>query len=118
MSGAHCRRCRFMEPQQRHCPFLNRADVRCSKHFHLDHLSYTYEYCFGRYKHCAVYVERLVERRVDRTWGNSRENESDAAAIEPEPINLVQVTVRRRAGGRVSAAAKLSRAFGHRARAQ
>ncbi|HEY7116963.1 MAG TPA: hypothetical protein VH475_10275 [Tepidisphaeraceae bacterium] len=53
-----------------HCPFLNRADARCSKHFSLDDLGHAFEYCFGYYEGCGVYLELLVERRVRRARGN------------------------------------------------
>jgi hypothetical protein len=49
-----------------HCPFLNRADERCSPHFHVDALDHAYAFCFGRYKLCPHYLELLVERRVRR----------------------------------------------------
>jgi hypothetical protein len=49
-----------------HCPFLNRADDRCSTHFRLDHLDEAFDHCFDRYPECAVYQELLLERRVRR----------------------------------------------------
>jgi len=49
-----------------HCPFLNRADSRCSNHFSLDRLGHAFEHCFDRYKTCPTYLELLVERRVRR----------------------------------------------------
>ena len=59
-----------------HCPFLNRADARCSAHFRLDHLGDAFEHCFDRYHGCAVYAELLLERRVRR---------AEAAALRDAP---------------------------------
>lgn len=49
-----------------HCPFLNKADTRCSENFQLNNLEHAFEYCFDQYQACPVYLERLVERRVRR----------------------------------------------------
>ena len=49
---------------QKHCPFLNRADPRCSSNFSLDRLDHAFEYCFNQYQQCPVYLELLLERRV------------------------------------------------------
>ena len=46
-----------------HCPFLNRPDARCARHFHLDHLRHTFGFCFGEYQSCSLYGERLEERQ-------------------------------------------------------
>ena len=54
-----------------HCPFLNRADERCSNHFRLDHLEQAFEQCFDRYHGCAVYRELLGERRVRRSTASA-----------------------------------------------
>ena len=54
-----------------HCPFLNRADERCSNHFRLDHLERAFEQCFDRYHGCAVYRELLGERRVRRSTASA-----------------------------------------------
>ena len=50
----------------RHCPFLNRTDARCARHFSLDQLQHTFDHCFGQYETCGVYLELLYERRVRR----------------------------------------------------
>jgi hypothetical protein len=47
-----------------HCPFLNRADSRCSNHFSLDKLDSAFDHCFGQYKSCASYAEMLSERQM------------------------------------------------------
>ena len=52
-----------------HCPFLNRSDRRCSDKLCLDHISHAFDYCFGDYKACPVYLEQLAERRVRRLCG-------------------------------------------------
>lgn len=57
------------EHEEHHCPFINRADARCSEHFHLDDLNHAFEYCFGRFKRCAVYGERLGEWRLRKRLG-------------------------------------------------
>ena len=54
-------------PADCYCPFLNRADARCSTHFRLDRLDQAFEHCFDRYHGCAVYRELLGERRSRRT---------------------------------------------------
>jgi hypothetical protein len=59
-----------MADQGNHCPFLNRADGRCSTFFSLDRLDHAFEYCFGEYQQCPVYLELLVERRVRRMTGS------------------------------------------------
>jgi hypothetical protein len=52
-----------------HCPFLNRSDRRCSSFLSLDRICHAFDYCFGEYKSCPVYLELLVERRVRRLCG-------------------------------------------------
>ena len=58
-----------MPDQGMHCPFLNRADARCSDNFSIERLDHAFGYCFGQYRGCRVYLELLVERRVRRTTG-------------------------------------------------
>lgn len=58
-----------MTEQGHHCPFLNRADSRCSRHFSLDNLDHAFDYCFDYYTGCSVYLELLAERRVMRARG-------------------------------------------------
>jgi hypothetical protein len=55
-----------MSSDATHCPFLNRADSRCSDAFNIDNLDHAFRYCFGRYTSCPVYAELLVERRMKR----------------------------------------------------
>src|SRR3954468_24967191 len=50
----------------RHCPFLNRADERCSEHFRLDHLGEAFGQCFDLYHACPTYQELLLERQCRR----------------------------------------------------
>ena len=54
-----------------HCPFLNRADARCSQNFHLDSLGHAFRHCFGQFKACPTYIELLVERRVKRVMAGA-----------------------------------------------
>ena len=49
-----------------HCPFINRADARCSHNFTLDRLQQAYGLCFNSYHACPVFVELLAERRIRR----------------------------------------------------
>ena len=58
-----------------HCPFLNRADARCSNYFSLERLGHAFAYCFDEYPQCPVYRELLVERRVRRLMGSAMERE-------------------------------------------
>jgi hypothetical protein len=60
-----------MPAQGEHCPFLNRADQRCSDHFSLDHLGQALSHCFGRYQTCPVYLELLAERKVRRSTAHA-----------------------------------------------
>jgi hypothetical protein len=66
-----------MTDHGRHCPFLNRADARCSKHFSLDHLGHAFDYCFGYYEGCGVYLQLLAERRVRRARGHAYDGAGD-----------------------------------------
>jgi hypothetical protein len=52
-----------MSDHESHCPFLNRADYRCSNHFSLDKLDRAFDHCFGEYQACGTYQEMLSERR-------------------------------------------------------
>jgi len=72
-----------------HCPFLNRADVRCSTHFSLERLDRAFAYCFDRYQQCGVYLELLVERRVRPFAGGAGQERCD----ESRP--LVQISIPR-----------------------
>ncbi len=54
-----------MSERESHCPFLNRADYRCSNHFSLDHLDRAFDHCFGAYQACPTYQEMLSERRAN-----------------------------------------------------
>ena len=60
-----------MSENAHHCPFLDRADCRCSAHFSLDRLGHAFGFCFGSYRTCPVYAELLSERRPGRVKGAS-----------------------------------------------
>ncbi len=104
-----------MSDRGHHCPFLNRADSRCSEHFNLDHLGHAFDYCFGYYDACAVYARLLAERQMRRATGPGRfagsrlaefdllDDEMDGVhgdeghhAHENHGGGLIQVTVGRR----------------------
>jgi hypothetical protein len=57
-----------MSDREHHCPFLNRADSRCSDFFSIEQLQHAFEHCFHAYKTCAVYQELLVERQARRGY--------------------------------------------------
>ena len=87
-----------------HCPFLNRSDQRCSDCLSLDRLDHAFDFCFGSYKACPVYLEMLAERRVRRLCGlltppapqdSMEPGQSDAARPNRRP--LVQLSVSRQA---------------------
>lgn len=73
-----------------HCPFLNRADERCSNYFSLDRLDHAFGFCFGEYRECKMYREMLIERQERRLTGRT----------DVDRINrnrpLVQITLHRR----------------------
>jgi hypothetical protein len=81
-----------MPTKAQHCPFLNRADPRCSEAFNIDKLDHAFKYCFGRYTACPLYLELLIERRVKRTatQGPARAGDDDADGQQP----IIQVTIR------------------------
>jgi hypothetical protein len=56
-----------MSDREPHCPFLNRADTRCSTFFSIEQLQHAFEHCFHAYKACSVYQELLVERQARRS---------------------------------------------------
>jgi hypothetical protein len=69
------------------CPFLDRADERCSNCFRLEHIKHAFKFCFGRYKACPMYLQLQVERRIRGL---------ESAVLEPmrdENDALVQITV-------------------------
>ena len=105
-----------MTDQGHHCPFLNRADSRCSRHFSLDSLGHAFDYCFDYYEGCSVYLELLAERRVMRSRaqrGSSGGMQySDGAAGDGGTYyddKLIQVTV----AGRIAQGAADSALVSH-----
>jgi hypothetical protein len=92
--------------QAQHCPFLNRADARCSDAFSLEKLDHAFKYCFGRYTYCSVYMELLIERRMRRSAaaehvGVAEHAEHEHASFSSSsggPERVVQVSVRRQKG--------------------
>jgi len=91
-----------MSDRSQHCPFLNRADSRCSEHFNLDQLGHAFDYCFGYYDACATYRQLLAERQARRSagpgpWSAGRFEDLDFADEEQmtdrRGVPLVQLTV-------------------------
>ena len=68
-----------MHDEAHHCPFLNRADVRCSTFFSLDRLDHAFAYCFSSYQSCGVYAELLGERRTRRANACAGRDTSDVS---------------------------------------
>jgi hypothetical protein len=104
--GGHC---------GEHCPFLNRSDKRCSNCLSLDRIDHAFDYCFGAYKGCRVYLELLAERRVRRVCGLISPTDAGRGAAtdaNPDPIRrpLVQLTVAANAAG----AGEVAGAHAHR----
>jgi hypothetical protein len=56
-----------MSDREQHCPFLNRADRRCSAFFSIERLQHAFEHCFDAYRSCDVYRELLDERQARRS---------------------------------------------------
>ena len=84
-----------MSTKGQHCPFLNRADPRCSEAFNIERLDHAFKYCFGRYTSCPVYVEMLIERRVKQSAVNEVMEEAEDHARH----RVIQVTVHRTSSG-------------------
>lgn len=70
----------------RHCPFLNRDDARCARHFSLDHLQHTFDHCFGQYETCGVYLELLYERRLNRAAARLRRQIDGGGHLDPQDL--------------------------------
>jgi hypothetical protein len=97
---AQCARTLCMNQIGRYCPFLNRADWRCSDHFKLDGLRQAYSFCFDRYKKCPLYLQLLIERRVKRSDAAEKNREDENAPI-------VTITISARSAERIAGAARL-----------
>ena len=68
-----------MSDRENHCPFLNRADHRCSDFFSIEQLQHAFEHCFHAYKSCGVYQELLVERQARRGYASAGTHDSGTA---------------------------------------
>jgi hypothetical protein len=51
----------------RHCPFLNRNDARCVRHFSVNRLQHAFDHCFNDYGACPSYQEMLSERKAEHS---------------------------------------------------
>ena len=80
-----------MAEHEPHCPFLNRADYRCSNHFSLDRLDRAFTHCFGEYQTCSSYLEMLSERQNRQPAGGHL-----VAAGLTAPVVYANLTIRRR----------------------
>ena len=97
-----------MSDREHHCPFLNRADHRCSNFFSIESLRHAFEHCFDRYKQCRTYVELLVERRVKRNGADAtgahataleRQTDGNGRNVMPLAVAVaISGAVARRAG--------------------
>ena len=87
-----------------YCPFLNRADERCSGHFNLDGLEQAFAHCFGDFESCPHHGELSRERAAEQ----ARVEDADGryshcnSSVSQSPI---QVTVSARSRQRLAAAA-------------
>ncbi|HEV8607476.1 MAG TPA: hypothetical protein VGQ99_19230 [Tepidisphaeraceae bacterium] len=81
------------------CPFINRADERCSGHFNLDGLERAFADCVGDFVACPHHEEMMREREE-----RARERE-DADGRYSNIQSPVQVTVAVGIGKRFAAAA-------------
>jgi hypothetical protein len=45
------------------CPYVNKADRRCTTHLTLVNLAYAFTYCADRHIDCPVYAELLTDDR-------------------------------------------------------
>lgn len=82
-----------MSDRGHQCPFINKADTRCSHNFTLERIEQAFEHCFSSYHACPVFVELLAERRIrrgDNITITARNVAHAAAAANGE---LVQVQV-------------------------
>ena len=72
-----------MSDREHHCPFLNRADHRCSDFFSIERLQHAFEHCFHAYKACAVYQELLgfVPPRIEARLAVT-------GALDPDLLDL------------------------------
>ena len=66
-----------MAEHDHNCPFLNRADERCSEHFHLEKLQHAFAHCFDHFHACPVYIERVIERRMQRQSAGALDEQGD-----------------------------------------
>ena len=68
-----------MSDREHHCPFLNRADHRCSDFFSIERLQHAFEHCFHAYRSCGVYQELLIERQTRRGYASAGTHDSGQA---------------------------------------
>jgi hypothetical protein len=73
-----------MSDREPHCPFLNRADHRCSTFFSIEQLQHAFEHCFHAYKSCSVYQELLVERQARRNQAAGGCGNADGPNGQPD----------------------------------
>lgn len=61
------------------CPFVNRADPRCSAHLSLGGVEFAYDHCFDEYTACSLYAELEDERQTELTIKGRRRSVPQAA---------------------------------------
>ncbi|HZL38550.1 MAG TPA: hypothetical protein VFC78_24795 [Tepidisphaeraceae bacterium] len=82
-----------MSQREHHCPFLNRSDERCSRNFSLDQLNQAYDYCFGHYTACPIYLQLLVERRMRQLHESARPGHAEHWQADGAGGGLVQIAL-------------------------
>ena len=94
-----------MSDHVEHCPFLDRADSRCSEHLSLEHLQNAFRYCFGAYATCPQYAQMVIERRARRAAARREPGEELSHGRSAAAEGVVQVTIAGRVAKQLSNAA-------------
>jgi hypothetical protein len=85
-----------------YCPFINRADKRCSAHFSIDALEQAFAHCFGDYLSCAHHAQLNDEQAMREGIEGEVEDHDGRIGHIKSPV---QVTVSARRSRRLAAAA-------------
>lgn len=92
--------------EERECPFVNRADARCSEHLTMGGMGYAFEHCFSKYESCPLHAELMQERSGSLVAARVGGQAEPAVEVRVQQIaqgrlrrlgsRLVQLTVGRR----------------------